>query len=101
MTGSGFMLRRIRALPRRSENFSRREFTRNREIRSGMVDGAALSHTRDLSEIATRHPGDPLPRAAVDLGGIRTLLVVPLRKDGALLGVIAAYRQEVRPFSDK
>ena len=66
-----------------------------------MVEGAVLSHTHDLSEVATQYPDHPLPRAAVDLGGIRTLLVVPLRKDGTLLGAITAYRQEVRPFSEK
>ena len=45
--------------------------------------------------------GDPLPRAAADLGGIRTLLVVSLRKHGVLLGTFGIYRQEVRPFSDR
>src|SRR5262249_58979142 len=42
-----------------------------------------------------------LTRSALELAGTRTLLLVPLRKDGALLGYIAGYRQEVRPFSDK
>ena len=59
-----------------------------------MVEGAALSHIRDVSEVAAQYPGEQLPRAAADLGGIRTLLVVPLRKDNELLGVITAYRQE-------
>ncbi len=66
-----------------------------------MVEGAPLSHIRDLSETAAQYPNHPLPRSAVELGGIRTFLVVPLRKDNALLGVITAYRQEVRPFTDK
>jgi GAF domain-containing protein len=40
-------------------------------------------------------------RELVDRGSIRTLLHVPLRKGGKLLGVITVYRQECRPFSDR
>jgi GAF domain-containing protein len=60
-----------------------------------------LVHIPDLAEVDARLPADPVRRAAVGLGGIRTLLVVPLRKDNTVLGVITAYRQEVRLFSDK
>jgi signal transduction histidine kinase len=37
----------------------------------------------------------------VDLAKARTILGIALRKDGALLGAITLYRQEVRAFSDK
>jgi signal transduction histidine kinase len=35
------------------------------------------------------------------LGGARSLVAVPMLKDGVLIGAIAIYRQEVRPFTDR
>src|SRR5262249_12576985 len=39
--------------------------------------------------------------AAVELGGVRALLVVPLLKEREPIGAFALSRQEVRPFADK
>jgi class 3 adenylate cyclase len=62
-----------------------------------LIEGADFVHFPDMAE---RVVDDPRAGAVVD-AGIRTLLWVPLRKDGKLLGRISAGRQEVRPFSDK
>ncbi len=45
--------------------------------------------------------GDPLPVSGVDIGGIRTLVLVPMIKNNDLVGAIAIYRKEVRPFAEK
>jgi GAF domain-containing protein len=61
-----------------------------------LIDGCAFVHVSDLAEI-----DHPIPQAAAKLGGFQTGLFIPLRKDDALLGMFAATRREVRPFSDK
>jgi two-component system NtrC family sensor kinase len=44
---------------------------------------------------------DPQRVAAVELGGVRTLLSVPLLKNNEVIGAISIYREVVRPFADK
>jgi two-component system, NtrC family, sensor kinase len=66
-----------------------------------LAAGARFVHVADLMEEEAYRAGDPYRRALVDLGGARTLLAVPLRKDGAMVGQIAIYRQEVRAYGDK
>jgi class 3 adenylate cyclase/putative methionine-R-sulfoxide reductase with GAF domain len=44
---------------------------------------------------------EPLRVATAELGGVRSLLNVPMLKEGELIGAIGIYRQEVRPFTNK
>jgi GAF domain-containing protein len=39
--------------------------------------------------------------AAVELGGVRKVVVVPLIKEYEVIGSLNIFRQEVRPFNDK
>ena len=61
-----------------------------------LIDGGNILQVPDLAQI-----DDPVARSVAEMGGIRTTLVVALRKDANLLGVITAGRDEVRPFAEK
>ena len=66
-----------------------------------LIRGETVVHIPDLpATAATEGRDDPIRHAAIE-AGVRSLLFVPLRKDGTLLGHITAHREETRPFSDK
>jgi two-component system, NtrC family, sensor kinase len=60
-----------------------------------LLEGARFAQVTDWAEI-----DDPIARASVE-AGVRTTLFIPLRREGAPLGYIAASRAEVRPFTEK
>src|ERR1700730_8047561 len=55
----------------------------------------------DIKTIPSYIEGHPFVRAAVDLAGYRTVLVVPMLKDDQLIGAIGILRQEVQPFTER
>ncbi|MGB8136572.1 MAG: GAF domain-containing protein, partial [Pseudolabrys sp.] len=58
-------------------------------------------HTPDMRKERAYLEGDPLAVSAADIGGIRTLVTVPMLKEGEAVGVITIYRREVLPFNQK
>jgi GAF domain-containing protein len=60
-----------------------------------------LVHIADYAEELAYKQRDPAAVAMVELGGARTVLIVPMLKEGELVGNLNIYRQEVRPFTDK
>jgi signal transduction histidine kinase len=77
-------------------------------IRPGPKTGLGrIAHTKepvhipDLIDDDAYREGDPLRVRSVQLGGVRTWLGVPMLKDGELMGAIAIYRKEVRPFDER
>ena len=55
----------------------------------------------DLREERGYRDREPMPVAAVEVAGIRTMLLVPMLKENEVVGAFAIYRKEVRPFTDK
>jgi GAF domain-containing protein len=68
---------------------------------SRMLMSKMVIHFDDFATAQDYLQRNPHAVAAVELGGVRTFLAVPMLNDNNLIGVVIAYRQEVRPFSDK
>ena len=67
-----------------------------------LMRGERLVHIPDLASDVARVPTTiPCRASPSNAAACARCLIVALRKDDELLGVIAVYRQEVRPFTDK
>ena len=58
-------------------------------------------HVIDMTKDVADLENDPSVRFIADKAHARTVLAVPMLKEGAPVGGIVIYRQEVRPFTDK
>ncbi len=76
-----------------------------RPVSDGMLDAVMRTgrtvHLTDLAHARSYIERDPRIVEAVEIGGVRSVVGVPLIKDDELIGLIGIYRQEVRPFAAK
>jgi hypothetical protein len=82
-----------------------REWAHRRGIRpgDGSVVGRVAVEDRTIQILDAQADADwrAINAQAPGTSGVRTLLGVPMRREGVLIGVIAMWRTEVCPFTDK
>jgi GAF domain-containing protein len=66
-----------------------------------MLANKTVVHVADMRAEKAYADRDPYIVAGVELGSVRTVLMVPMLKNNELIGAFSVYRQEVRPFTDK
>jgi GAF domain-containing protein len=96
--GQYFRAVAVRGYPEHVSESLRRPF-RGSGFHEKLIRGERYVHIPDVMAVASQLSATP--GKAMTAAGFRTTLLVPLRKDGKLLGHISASRPEVSPFSEK
>jgi GAF domain-containing protein len=60
-----------------------------------------IQHIADVRLEEAYIKGDPAYGALVEIAHTRSVLIVPMLKEGEIIGAFGLHRQEVRPFTDK
>jgi two-component system, NtrC family, sensor kinase len=66
-----------------------------------MLRTKSAVHIVDLASSEFYLSRDPRAVAGVELGGVRTVVLVPMLKDAEVVGHFAIFRQEVKPFTER
>jgi signal transduction histidine kinase/DNA-binding response OmpR family regulator/putative methionine-R-sulfoxide reductase with GAF domain len=66
-----------------------------------MVTTKAVNQILDAAADPAYAERNPAAVTAVELGGVRTCIAVPMLKEDELIGSFTLFRDEVRPFTDK
>jgi GAF domain-containing protein len=68
---------------------------------SNVLKSRQVVHIHDVTKGAAYLGGDPNVVQLADIGGARTVVLVPMLKEDEFIGTFTIYRREVQPFTDK
>jgi signal transduction histidine kinase/putative methionine-R-sulfoxide reductase with GAF domain len=100
--GDAFRITAMHNAPPAYEEVRRRESVMDSAHPAFKAILGRLAKTKEIVHIADLLAVPGTERGAlVRFAGARSLIAVPMLKEGKLIGAVVIYRQEMRPFSDK
>ena len=100
--GESFRIAATHGAPPAYRDYFQREPVVVPDPRSGLGQIVETKQSIHIEDVATAPVfKDKMRTATIELAKARSLVAVPMLKDGEVVGAVAIYRQEVHPFTDK